>query len=59
MLFAIDKSKDGQYYFRLRADNSEILCHSETYHNKSDVEHAIKLIQDGAAKATIVDISDK
>ena len=59
MRFVIDESNDNQYYFKVKADNGEILCHSETYTTKYNAEHAISIIKEEAAKAPIVDLTKK
>ena len=55
MTFNIEKSKDGQFYFTIKASNGETLAHSETYYTKQYAEHAINLIKNGAALATVID----
>ncbi len=37
----IFQGKDGQYYWRFRASNGEILCHSEGYTAKQSAEGGI------------------
>lgn len=54
MKFQWYKDKSGQFRWRLRADNHEILAtSSEAYKAKADCAHAIGLIKKGAAKAAV------
>lgn len=39
--FVIFKGTDGQYYWRLVAENGEILCHSEGYASKQGAQNGI------------------
>lgn len=58
MRFKIGRSKNPEqpYYFEIQASgNYETLATSETYVHKADAEHAIELIMNGAAGATVVD----
>lgn len=57
MKFEISGSKDGQYFFRIKSSNGEILAHSEGYHNLTDCHNAIELIQKGAETAEVKKIS--
>jgi uncharacterized protein YegP (UPF0339 family) len=57
MYFVIDKAVNGQYYFKINAENHETLCHSETYVTKYGAKHAIDLIKNGAADAVTVDLT--
>ena len=44
--FEILPSTNGQYYWRFKAANGEVLCHSETYVSKQGAENGISsLIQ--------------
>jgi uncharacterized protein YegP (UPF0339 family) len=55
MRFKISQARDGQYYFEIQAaGNYETLATSEMYRQKSDAEHAINLIKQGAATAPTV-----
>ena len=57
MTFELDRSNNGQYYFRIVASNSKTLAHSETYVAKSDALHAINLIKREASSAPVVDLT--
>ena len=46
MKFEIYKDKKGEFRWKLRADNGEIIADSgEGYVEKSDCEHGISLVQ--------------
>ena len=51
--FEIDKSKGGQYFFRIKASNGKILAHSEEYRDLYDCQKAVELIQQGARTADV------
>lgn len=53
MFFEIDKSKNGHYFFRIKARNGKILAHSEEYRHYGDCHNAIELIQTGARNADV------
>ena len=54
--FEIFKGKDGQFYFRLRAPNGEIIASSEGYTSKQNCKNGIESIQKNAAGAEIVEV---
>lgn len=41
----IHKSKDGQFYFVVKAKNGEIMCTSETYTRKSNLKKGIAALR--------------
>jgi uncharacterized protein YegP (UPF0339 family) len=47
--FEIKKSKDGQYYFHLKAANGEIILRSETYTEKASAKNGIESVKKNAA----------
>ena len=54
--FQIYRDSAGEYRWRMRADNYEIIADSsEGYINKSDCEHGIELVKRDAADAPIDD----
>jgi uncharacterized protein YegP (UPF0339 family) len=55
MWFDIHKSTNGQYWWRAVGENSETLCHSEEYVDKVSAKHAIRVIKDDAASASVYD----
>ena len=46
--FRLSKSKDGQFYFVLTAENSEPLLISETYSPKAAAQHGFRSIRENA-----------
>lgn len=55
--FVIDKAKDGQYYWRFRARNGEIICHSETYTTKQSCQNSIQVMQREVPQAEVLDVT--
>ncbi len=54
--FQLFKDKKGEYRWRLRADNNEIIADSaEGYVNKSDCKHGIDLVKRLSPGAEVVD----
>lgn len=54
--FELYKDKAGEYRWRLRVDNGEIIADSgEGYINKSDCMHGIELVKQQAPDAEIED----
>jgi uncharacterized protein YegP (UPF0339 family) len=54
--FQVYKDSQGEFRWRLRADNNEIIAtSSEGYVNKSDCEHGIELLKKQAKEAEIED----
>lgn len=51
--FQIFTGKDGQYYFRLRARNGEVVCSSEGYKSLQGCKNGIEVIKDISADAPI------
>ena len=43
-MIEIKKNKDGKHYFRVKAKNGEILCHSEIYESKQGCEQAVQAL---------------
>ena len=58
-MFVIRKNKAGQFYFYLRAENSEIIATSESYTTKASARSGILSVQKNAPAATIIDMSDE
>jgi uncharacterized protein YegP (UPF0339 family) len=54
-LFEINKSKDGQYYFTLKADNHEIIATSEMYTTKQNCENGIDSVKRNAPSSNVKD----
>lgn len=57
MHFSIWKSTYGQFYWEIKADNSETIAVSELYRRKESAEHSIALIKAGGASAGVYDHS--
>ncbi|TGK77556.1 DUF1508 domain-containing protein [Leptospira noumeaensis] len=53
--FEIYKDKSGEFRFRLKAGNGEIIASSEGYSSKQACENGINSIKTNAASAEIVD----
>ncbi|MCK4351788.1 DUF1508 domain-containing protein [candidate division WOR-3 bacterium] len=54
--FQLFKDRAGEYRWRLRADNYEIIADSaEGYKNKSDCKHGIELVKSLAPDAEVED----
>ena len=56
--FEINKSKDGQFYFTLKAVNNEIIATSEMYTTKQNCQNGIESVKTNALNAEIVDTTD-
>lgn len=55
MKFVIKRSSNSQFYFDAKADNGQILCHSETYYAKQSARDAIDIIKREASYAAVED----
>ncbi|UCE15681.1 MAG: YegP family protein [Candidatus Bathyarchaeota archaeon] len=55
--FEITKDTSGEYRFRLRAPNGEIIANSEGYKSKSSCKKGIASVKKNAPKATIQDLT--
>ncbi|MBM9590593.1 YegP family protein [Leptospira sp. 201903075] len=53
--FEIYKDKAGEFRFRLKAGNGEIIASSEGYASKQSCENGIASVKNNAAAAEIVD----
>lgn len=51
------KGKDGQWYFRIRSSNAQIIAQSEGYTRRSSVMRIIKTLQRKMGTAQIMVIS--
>lgn len=56
--FEIYKDSKGEYRFRLKAANGEIVATGESYTTKSGVKDGIEAVKRAAAGATIDDTTD-
>lgn len=57
--FEIFKDIKGEYRFRLRAPNNEIIAQSEGYTTKQNCENGIIAIKNYASDADIIDLTKK
>ena len=46
--FVIEKAKDGQFYFNLKASNGQVILNSEMYKTKPSAQNGIESIQKNA-----------
>jgi uncharacterized protein YegP (UPF0339 family) len=56
-MFEILRSKDGGYYWHLKAANGEKLCHSEIYTTKQAAQGGIEAVRRVVPGATVRDLS--
>jgi uncharacterized protein YegP (UPF0339 family) len=57
--FEIYKDKKGEFRFRLKAANGEIIATGEGYKNKQGCENGIESVKKNAPEAEVVDLSDE
>lgn len=55
--FELYKDSRGEYRFRLKAGNGEIIATGEGYTTKAGAENGIKSVQTNAPGATVVDLT--
>jgi len=55
--FEITKDAAGEYRFRLRAPNGEIIAHGEGYKSKDGCKNGIASVKENAPKAIIQDLT--
>ena len=46
--FEIERDQSGEYRWRFRTDNNEVVTSGEGYRSRDDYEHAVQLIKDQA-----------
>jgi uncharacterized protein YegP (UPF0339 family) len=56
--FEIYKDRSGEYRFRLKAANGEIVASGESYPTKQGAHRGVEAVQRAAAGAEVVDIDD-
>ena len=56
--FEVFKDTKGEFRFRLKASNGQILASGESYKTKAGVLNGIASIKRNAPDATIVDVAD-
>lgn len=53
-----DQNNPGEFRWRLRANNNEIIADSgESYRDKDDCEHGIELVKTQSPSATVQDLT--
>lgn len=52
-------SKDGKWYFTLKASNGQVIGTSETYESKTNCEQGAESVKKNAPEATVVDLTGK
>ena len=57
MVFNCYKDVRGEWRWRLKADNGEIIASGESYKNKQDCLHVIDLVK-GSSDATVKETED-
>ncbi len=55
--FEIYKSSNGEYRFRLKAGNGEIIATSEGYTTKASAEKGIESVKNNAPAAEVKDLT--
>jgi uncharacterized protein YegP (UPF0339 family) len=55
--FELYKDSNGQYRFRLKAGNGEVIATSEAYSSKSSAQNGIASVQKNAPDAPTVDLT--
>lgn len=55
--FELFKATNGQYYFRLKAENGEIIANSEGYTSKQGALNGIAAVRRCAPIAQLVDLT--
>ena len=53
--FEIYRDEGGEYRWRFRANNNEIVASGEGYLSRQDCEHAVQLIKEQAPQADVTD----
>lgn len=54
--FEVLPNRSGQYYWRLKADNGEIVAVSESYASKYNARRGAELVQSLAGRAYITEV---
>ena len=57
MKIQIEQSRSGQYFWRIRADNGQVLATSETYTTKSTAKKTAESVTKGVRQVQIEDLS--
>lgn len=59
MEFEIYKKWGGQYYWRLKADNNEIVASGEGYTAKGNCKKVVELLKSVTTKTPVIDLTKK
>jgi hypothetical protein len=54
--FELYTDKAGEYRFRLKAGNGEVIANSEAYSSKASAQNGIESVRKNAADATVVEV---
>ncbi len=54
--FELYKDTAGEYRFRLKAGNGEVIAISEAYSSKASAQNGIESVRKNAADATVVEV---
>lgn len=57
--FEIFKDSNGEYRFRLKAENGKIIAQSEGYVTKQGCQNGIQSVKDNAPQATVIDLTEE
>ena len=55
--FEIFKGTNGQFYFRIRSSNGQVIAQSEGYVQKQSARDTVDTIKRNAATATVTDLA--
>ena len=53
--FEIYRDEVGEFRWRFRADNNEVVASGEGYHRWDDCEHAMQLLKEQAPQTEVID----
>ena len=56
MKFEIVKSDNGTWFFRIVAQNGNVLAHSQQYTEKASAKSTVESIKKNAAEASVVEV---
>ena len=53
--FEIERDESGEYRWRFRTDNNEVVASGEGYRSRNDCEHPVQLVKDQVSQAEVAD----
>jgi uncharacterized protein YegP (UPF0339 family) len=53
--FEIERDESGEYRWRFRTNNNEVVASDEGYRSRNDCEHSMQLIKEQASQAEVAD----